>query len=417
MFSRSKLDNGIRVLTEVMPQVRSVTLGFWVGVGSRDEVEELSGASHFLEHLLFKGTEKYSARQISETFDSLGGELNAFSAKEYTCFYARLLDEHVPIGVEILSDMLQNTLFRESDITSEREVVLEEINLYEDTPDDRIHDLFASALWKSHPLGKAVLGHIGTVSNFTRDDVFNFFKQHYVSNNIVVAAAGHVDHNELVSMINKHFTSNGKTNFTRKLLVPEIESHIAVYNKNTEQAHICYGTQSLYAKHEDRFALAILDNILGGGMSSRLFQEIREKKGLAYAIYSYNSLYSETGLIGVYAGTRPSKTEQVVRLIQDEIAKLMKDGVTEDELCRSKNHLKGELVLSLESTSHRMSRLGKFELCEGEFLSLDELVERIDKVTLADIKRVVKTIFDPNKMVLTIIGPFEAKDLSHLLER
>ncbi|MBI4744425.1 MAG: insulinase family protein [Actinobacteria bacterium] len=417
VFNRSILDNGIRVLTEMLPQVRSVTLGFWVGVGSRDEAEELSGASHFLEHMLFKGTEKYSARQISETFDSLGGELNAFSAKEYTCFYARLLDEHVPIGVEILSDMLQNTLFRGNDISSEREVVLEEINLYEDTPDDRIHDLFASELWSNHPLGKAVLGHMDTVSNFTREEVVNFFKQHYVSNNIVVAAAGHIDHNELVSLINKYFVLNGKIAFTRKLFVPEVESHIAVYNKNTEQAHICYGTQGLYAKHEDRFALAILDNILGGGMSSRLFQEIREKKGLVYSIYSYSSLYSETGLFSIYAGTRPSKTEQVVRLIQEEIAKLVEDGVMLEELDRSKNHLKGELVLSLESTSHRMSRLGKFELCEGEFLSLDELVERIDKVTLDDVKRIIRNIFDPNKMVLTVIGPFKTKDLSHLLER
>lgn len=415
VFNRTCLRNEVRVLTEVLPQVRSVTLGFWVGVGSRDEPEELNGVSHFLEHLLFKGTEKRSAREISETFDSLGAELNAFSAKEVTCFYARLLDEHLPIGVEVLSDMLQNSLFRAEDIDSEREVILEEISLYEDTPDDRIHDLFASVLWENHPLGKSVLGHIETVRSFSQEDILSFFSQHYVPNNLVVAAAGHLDHNKLVELIDKYFTPKTNLKFSRKLFVPEVEPHLTVYTKKTEQAHICYGAQGFHARHQDRFALAILDNILGGGMSSRLFQEVREKKGLVYSIYSYNSLYSETGLFAIYAGTRPSKIEQVVKLIKREINRILGDGITSDELHRSKNHIKGELVLGLESTSHRMSRLGKAELSDGELLSLDELVERIDGVTVEDVNRIAREIFIPQKMVLAVIGPFKTEELAHLV--
>lgn len=402
------------MLSEILPQVRSVTLGFWIGVGSRDEPPELSGVSHFLEHMLFKGTEKRTAREISELFDALGGELNAFSAKEYTCFYARLLDEHVPIGIEVLSDMLQNTLFAEKDIESEKDVVLEEINLYEDTPDDRIHDLFASVLWQNHPLGKSVLGHTTTVRSFFRDDIKGYFSQYYVPNNVVVAAAGHLEHDNIVNLVNEHFTSRGNNQWSRKLFLPEVEPKVMVFNKPTEQAHICMGAQGLHAKHEDRFALSILDNILGGGMSSRLFQEIREKKGLTYSIYSYNSLYSETGFFAIYAGTRPSKTEKVIKLIRAEIDKLVQDGVTEEELRRAKDHLKGELVLGLESTSHRMSRLGRSELCDGEFLSLDELVQRFDKVTLEDVNRVAQTIFGSNKLVLTVIGPFRTEELAHL---
>ncbi len=408
------MDNGIRVLSEILPQVRSVTLGFWIGVGSRDEPSELGGISHFLEHLLFKGTEKRTGREISELFDALGGELNAFSAKEYTCFYARLLDEHVPIGIEVLSDMLQHSLMGEKDIQAEKEVVLEELNLYEDTPDDRIHDLFAQVLWQNHPLGKSVLGSISTVRSFSRDDIIKFFSHHYIPKNIVIAAAGRIDHKNLLDMVSKHFTSYGDANFSRKLFVPEIEPKVIVFNKPTEQCHICIGVQGLHARHEDRFALSILDNILGGGMSSRLFQEIREKKGLTYSIYSYNSLYTETGLFAIYAGTRPSKTEQVIKIIQDEIGKLLEDGVSEEEAKRAKDHIKGELVLGLESTSNRMSRLGKSELSDGEFLSLDELVERIDKVTKADVDRVAQSIFSPKSMVLTVIGPFKTGELAHL---
>jgi len=414
-FKKTRLKNGVRVLTEGLPQVRSVTLGFWIGSGSRDESDELNGVSHFLEHLLFKGTEKRSARQISETFDSLGAELNAFSAKEFTCFYARLLDEHVSIGVEVLSDMLQNSLFREEDIDSEREVILEEISLYEDTPDDRIHDLFASALWENHPLGKSVLGHTETVRSFRREDIFSFYSRHYVPNNIIVAAAGHIDHQRLVELVEEHFVSTTNFEFSRKLFVPQVEPHLTVYNKKTEQAHICYGALGFHSRHPDRFALAILDNILGGGMSSRLFQEIREKRGLVYSVYSYNSLFSETGLFTIYAGTRPSKTEQVIKLIKREINRLLEQGITPEELDRAKNHLKGELVLSMESTSHRMTRLGRSELSDGEFLSLDELMARIDAATAEDVNRVAREILDPQKMVLAVIGPFKTEELAHLV--
>ncbi|MDI6891561.1 MAG: pitrilysin family protein [Actinomycetota bacterium] len=412
IFSKTQLESGIRVITETISHVRSVALGFWVGIGARDEPEKYGGMSHFLEHLLFKGTAKYPARKISETFEALGGELNAFSAKEYTCFHARILDEHLPVAVEVLSDMLQRPLFKEGDIVSEKEVVLEEISLHGDTPDEQIHDLFVNALWENHPLGRSALGDAETVRSFTRGDVQDFFSRGYATKNILIAAAGHLDHKEFVDLVQKHFADNGGRSLTRREIIPTVKSRVKVHRKQTEQAHLCYGTQGLHARHDDRFALAILDNILGGGMSSRLFQEIRENRGLVYSIYSYHSLYSEAGLMAVYAGTRPSKAEEVLRLIQKEIDDLVKNGVSPEELHRAKEHLKGHLVLSLENTNSRMARLGKSELVHREILSLDELVEKIDGVTVEDMQRVAETLFGTDRMVLTAIGPLEEEKLA-----
>ncbi len=414
-FSKTSLESGIKVVTESIPHVRSVALGFWVGVGARDEIEGLSGMSHFIEHLLFKGTKNRSAKEISETIDTLGGEINAFATKEYTCFYTRLLDEHIPVGVEILSDMLQNPLFKEENISAEKEVVVEEINLHEDTPDEKIHDLFASTLLGDHPLGKSTLGYVNTVKNFNREGVLSFFSRGYAPKNIVIAAAGHLDHQQIVDLIEKHFAPREEGRFVRKEFKPKVEPKVFICQKRTEQAHICYGTQALHARDEGRFALSILDNILGGGMSSRLFQEIREKRGLVYSVYSYHSLFSETGLIAIYAGTRPSKVEEVIKLIQKEIKSIAEKGISREELHRAKEFLKGQLVLSMESTSNRMTRLGKSELVHREILSLDELVERIDKVTLGDIHKLAKILLAPEKMTLTIIGPAEVKTAANLV--
>lgn len=414
-FSKIRLNNGISLLTEEIPNVRSASLGFWVNVGARDEPDDISGMSHFLEHLFFKGTKKYSARQISEIFDTLGAELNAFSAKEYTCFYTRLLDEHLPVGIEILSDMLQNPLMLDSDIASEKEVILEEISLYEDTPDEKIHDLISSTLWAGHPLGKNILGRSETVKNFTSKGIRQFFSERYAPKGILIAAAGSLKHNELVDLLEKHFKPSRREPLVRHELEPKVESRLLVYNKKTEQAHICLGAEALRARDKDRFALAVLDVILGGGMSSRLYQEVREKRGLAYSIYSYHSLYSETGLLAIYAGTRPTNAEKVIKLIKNEIESIIEKGITDKELHRAKEHLKGQLILSLESTSNRMMRLGKSELTHGEILTLNELISRIEKVKRDDVRNLAGKIFQPEKMVLTVIGSFRDDEFLHLM--
>lgn len=411
-YQKTVTDNGITVLTEQMNNVRSVALGVWFGIGSRDESEAAGGMSHFLEHLLFKGTPTRNARQISEIFDSLGAELNAFTAKESTCYYTRLLDEHLPAGLEVFADMVENSSFLEQDISAERQVVLEEISLHEDSPDERIHDLFADALFPQHPLGRSVLGKIDSVKNFSRKDVVNYYDAHYTAKNIVIAAAGNIEHKKVVDLVNRFFNKGSTPKFSRKTFAAEPESHLLVYKKETEQAHICYGSLGVSANDENRFVLSILDNILGGGMSSRLFQEIREKRGLAYSVFSYHSVYTETGLVTLYAGTSPKKAKEVISIMQDEVLHLTDKLVSEEELQRTKQHLKGQLVLGLESTTHRMMRLGKSELSHGDILSVEEIIEKVDSVTPQKIKELAINIFDPRKMVLTIIGPFDLENFS-----
>ncbi len=429
-FRETLLPSNLSVLTEKVPYVRSVALGFWVKVGSKFELNEQSGISHFLEHLIFKGSKKYPAHKISAIFDSLGGEFNAFTGKEYTCFYARLLDEHVALALEILSDILQNPLFSQNDIKSEKQVILEEISLYEDTPDEKIHDLFISSLWENHPLGKSILGKKEIIKKITRKEVQDFFSKYYLPDNLSIVAAGAIDHEKLISMIQDNFYLNSSATKVDKFnsqdqlkvdtsFVPPVVTgskvRSKIHFKKTEQAHICYGTQVFKANHPDRFALAILDTILGGGMSSRLFQEIREKRGLAYSIYSYHTLFSEKGLIAIYAGTHPSKAKEVLDLIKKEILKISSKRIKKEELKKAKDHLKGQLILSNENTTSRMMRLGRAKISEGEILSVDELIKRIDEVTSDDVLRLAQEFLNPEKMVLTIIGPLKKNQLSNFL--
>ncbi|MHB0976036.1 MAG: M16 family metallopeptidase [Candidatus Aquicultorales bacterium] len=413
-YERTTLPSGMRVISEKIPHVRSVAIGFWVRVGSRDEKEADNGMSHFIEHLVFKGTKTRSAREISETFDGLGAELNAFTTKEYTCYYTRLLDEHVPVGIEVLSDMLQHPRFDESDIVSERNVILEEINLHEDSPDERIHDIFATAVFEGHPLGKPILGFSETVGDFDGTVVRRFYDEHYRPENMAVVAAGNIDHSDLVELVQKYTTRLLEGRPVRKEFKPKIERKVEVYTKPTEQAHIIYGTKAYSVSDERRFALNVLDTILGGGMSSRLFQEIREKRGLVYSVYSYHSAYAETGTIAVYAGTAPQNAELVVELSQKEIDNILKMGVGKEELERSREHIKGQLVLGLESTSRRMTRLGRAEMTHGEFLSMDEVVRKVDGVTVDIVNEIAHDLFE-NEMVLAAVGPFEMKALAHLV--
>ena len=411
-FQRTENANGIRILTERMPNLRSVTSGFWVGVGSRDEPQELSGISHFIEHLLFKGTSRRTARRIAEEFDAIGGELNAFSAKEYTCYYAKVLDEKVEAAFEIMADMLMRSLMSPKDIDAERKVILEEIAMHEDSPDDIIHDLFVSALWESHPLGQSVLGHQNVIRTLGSDDIGEYFQRFYRPENTVIAAAGNIDHEKVVALAGDLLDNDGgEGRHERHSVVPEIRPHTAVYDRPTEQAHIVLGTQGLPRQHPQRFTLAVMDNILGGGMSSRLFQKIREERSLAYSIFSYHSMYVETGLVAVYAGTNPENTSSVLELIKEEIGLLLEKGITGEELDRAKGHIKGNLVLSLEDSGSRMTRLGKAEICQGEILSLDELLERIDRVSAEDVRQLAKDLFGPRKLVVTAIGPFGDKEI------
>ncbi len=414
-YDKTILDSGITIISERMDTMRSVAIGIWMPVGSRDESPADAGMSHFLEHMMFKGTPTRTAAEISQTFDRLGAELNAFTSKEYTCYYARVLDQHVPTALEVLSDMVVNSTMAPDAMTSEREVVLEEISRTEDTPDDRVHELFAAALWPAHPLGRPVLGERETVGGFDQTQARTFTSRFYGAPGTVVAAAGDVDHGALAEMVTRNLTMSEAARAPRTHTAPEVERTLELVTKDTEQAHICWGTLGMKACDDERFVLAILDSVMGGGMSSRLFQEIREKKGLAYAVYSYHSLYQDTGGYTVYAGTRPANMEQVVRLVRTEFEKLKQDGITAEELDRAKESMKGTLVLSLESTRNRMTRLGKSVVTGSELLSIDELVERIETVTAEKVLELARRMFD-SREVLALIGPFEADAVEHLLD-
>jgi len=413
-YDRTVLENGITVISETMDTVRSVALGIWLAVGSRDESAAEAGMSHFMEHMMFKGTPTRTAAQISEAFDRIGAELNAFTSKEYTCYYARLLDEHLDTAVEILSDMVVNASLAEEAITSEREVVLEEISRYEDSPDDQIHEVFSGTLLPAHPLGLPVIGSKGTVATFDHTAAAGFHRRHYLTGNVVVAAAGAVDHADLVAMVRERLGLPTGARSARTHVAPVTEPRLKVLQKDTEQAHICFGVAGLPARDPDRFSLAVLDGILGGGMASRLFQEIREKRGLAYAVYSYHQLYQDAGEFVIYAGTRPDNAAEVVTLIRAEIDSLCSAGITADELERVRESIKGQMVLGLESTRSRMTRLGKSEVTAGELLSLDEIVERLDEVTTESVDALARRLFNGNH-ALTAIAPFSAERLAHLV--
>jgi predicted Zn-dependent peptidase len=408
---RSEHDSGMRLVTERMPWVRSVTLGIWVTTGSRDEPPRIAGASHFLEHLLFKGTRTRSARDIAETFDAVGGDLNAFTGKEHTAFYARVLDRDVPMAVEYLCDMLQHSLIKANDLDAERTVILEEINMHEDAPDELVHDLFMENLWPGDPIGRPVLGTVETISDMSRDQVRRFWKRHYLPGNFVVAAAGNLDHEKVEALASSFMEPRPEieargTRVHAEGRPPKPVGGIHIRRRPTEQAHICVGTAGLPRNHPERFAFGVVNDAIGGGMSSRLFQEIREKRGLVYAVFSYHSMFAQTGAFVVYAGTAPSRTPEVLELITRELADVAEKGITDEELDRAKSHMKGSMVLSLEETSGRMSRLGKSEIAHGEVISLDEVLERIDAVTADDAREVAEKVLS-QPLSLTVLGPFE----------
>jgi predicted Zn-dependent peptidase len=404
------LPNGLRVITETMPSVRSVAVGCWVDTGSRDEVPVEAGCSHFLEHLLFKGSERYTAQDIARAFDAVGARSNAFTSKEYTCFWAQLRDEDLPMGMGLLAEMLLRPAFRQEDIESEANVVLEEINMNEDDPSDVAHDQFARALWGEHSLALPVLGTRESIAGMPREVIAGYWARRYQPRATVVAASGHVEHERVVELAAEAFAGWQGSPVEHQYRAPAVEARAEVKTRDTEQAHLVFGGEALTRGDERRFAFGLLNHVLGGGMSSRLFREIREERGLAYAVYSFRMPYADSGAYGVYAGTTPRQASQVLELIRAGLAKLAAQGASLDELERAKGNMKGSLALSMEETNSRMFRLGRHELTGVPHLSLDETVAAVDVVTAADVHAVAEEVFT-SPQVLGAVGPFQASDL------
>ena len=411
MIRTSRLDNGLTIVTERMPDVRSVTVGFWVGTGSRDEAPELAGASHFLEHLLFKGTEQRSALDIAESIDAVGGDMNAFTTKEYTAFYVRVLDDSLPMGLDILSDIMWQPAFREDEVEAERQVILEELLMRGDDPDDLANELFFAALYPDHPLGREVLGEEATIEAMTRDGIRSFFAHHYRPGNMVLAAAGRLDHDDLVAGIEARFQGPDGGAAPERTAPAAPRRTTTVYPRATEQAHLVLGVPAIDRHDEDRYPLSVLNQVLGGGMSSRLFQEIRERRGLAYSVYSYRASFDQAGALVLYAGTAPSKAAEVLALCHAELDRLCVEGISERELEVAKGHLRGTMALGLEDSAARMSRIGRSQLVHGDVLDVDVLASRISAVTLDDVRRVIDKVLSGPR-VLSVVGPFDEQDFA-----
>jgi len=405
MWKKTTLENGLRIVTEEVPYVHSAAVGIWVKAGSRNEDEKNHGISHFIEHLLFKGTEKRTAKQIAQELESVGGSINAFTTKEYTCYYVKVLDEHFDLAVDILADMFFNSLFEEQEIAKEKNVIIEEIKMYEDSPDELIHDLFAQTVLRNHPLGRTIIGTKESVSNITRSDILNYMNHNYTPSNTVVAVAGNISHEKVLDKLIKLFGSWTGSLVETPFLQPNHNAETVLIKKDTEQVQICLGVPGLPRENDDTYTLYVLNNILGGGLSSRLFQEIRENQGLAYSIYSYHSSYNDGGLFTIYAGTSPEKFEEVVELVAKELYKCNKFGISQEELERTKTQIKGNLLLSMESISNRMSRLGRTELCYGRVIPVEEIVEKTSKVTVSQVMGLVENLFRKDKFTLTTLGP------------
>jgi predicted Zn-dependent peptidase len=420
---RTTLPGGLRIVTETLPSVRSATFGIWANVGSRDETPALNGATHYLEHLLFKGTSRRSALDISAAIDAVGGEMNAFTAKEYTCYYARVLDTDLPLAIDVVCDMLTGSLIREEDVDVERGAILEEIAMTEDDPGDCVHDLFAHTMLGDTPLGRPVLGTVDTVNALNADRIRRFYKKHYDPTRLVVAAAGNVDHAKVVRQVRAAFEKAGMlTDHEAVPVGPRSGSRalraagkVDLVSRKTEQAHVILGMPGIARTDDRRWTLAVLNTALGGGMSSRLFQEVREKRGLAYSVYSYTSSFADCGLFGVYAGCRPSQVPDVLKICRDELDKAAAEGLPDEEIARAVGQLKGSTVLGLEDTGALMNRIGKSELCWGDQMSVDDVLASIDAVTPDDVREVARDILG-HRPSLSVIGPLKDKQASRLHE-
>lgn len=405
MFKKFTLGNGVRIVCERIPFVRSVSVGVWVRTGSRNESIRNNGISHFVEHMLFKGTEKRNAAEIAESIDNIGGQLNAFTGKECTCFYIKTLDEHIDISMDVLSDMFLNSLYVKKDISIEKKVVLEEISMYEDSPEELVHDVLSETVWDGCTVGYPILGTRKSLRGINRETITQYLEKHYTPDNTLISVAGNFDEEELMKLLEKYFGNWFlKTDTAPTLQTVEFKSGINVREKRTEQVHICIGFEGVESGSEKMYPLLAINNILGGGMSSRLFQKIREKKGLVYSIYAYPTAYNDAGLFTIYAGMKPEHLEEVTHRIYDELRLLVKKGITSQELEKSIEQLKGNYILGLESTSSRMSSIGKSELMLGYINSQEEILKKISSITMESIHHVIDNVFNLKRKGISIVG-------------
>ncbi len=418
MYRKFVLDNGLRIVTEKIPACKSVTIGIWVNVGSRDERPGEEGLSHFLEHMFFKGTRSRSPTQISREIDALGGELNAFTTRETTTFYVKVLDQHLAPALSLLSDLFHHSRFDQREVEKEKQVVLEEIRMVQDDPEDYVQDLHALQTFRNHPLGRPILGNEKTIKALRRTQLLEYLHAHYAPQGTVVAVAGNFDHKALVPHLGRAFKSfqaadgsEGRRPFPPNRFPPTLYGGVSVHPKPLEQAHLCLSLRGIPLGHKDRFAAHALNAVLGGSVSSRLFQEIRERRGLAYSIYSYLGCYSDGGTLTIYAATRPKEAPRVLKLVCREIRRLRTRGVGKKELDRAKNQMKGTLMLSLESTHSRMNKLVKDELYQGRHLSLEETLAEIDRISGATVQRLTAELFDLQALSVTALGPLSSRTL------
>jgi predicted Zn-dependent peptidase len=410
---RSVHSSGLRIVTEEVPSVRSAAVGIWVNVGSRDEAPATAGASHFLEHLLFKGTTSRTALEISSSIESVGGEMNAFTSKEYTCFYARVIDTDLPMAIDVVSDLITSSIVTALDVDAERKVVLEEIAMRDDDPSDLVHDLFSDTYYGDTPIGRPILGTVESIKGMSRNTVFNYYKKKYLPQDLVVAVAGNIKHKRVVAMVEEALS---RDNFLDVMAAPVIRPNTVVKNskqqsvgllyKKSEQAHMFYGMEGVARADDRRFAMGVLSAALGGGMSSRLFQEIREKRGLAYSVYAYAQQFAGSGVLGFYAGCNPTKATEVVEIIRSVVADVADNGMTHEEIERAKGAVRGSLVLSQEDTGSRMSRIGKNEIVYGQVMDFDDILKAISRVSAQDIREIASE-FLVKTPTLALVGPFK----------
>jgi len=404
MIVKKVLNNGLRLVLEHLPYVKSVSIGIWIGTGSRNETYQNNGVSHFIEHMAFKGTKTRTAKEIAESIDDIGGQLNAFTGKECTCFYAKTLDTHIETAVEVLADMMFNSKFAERDMNLEKKVVLEEIGMYEDTLEDLVHDLLSSITWKENALSFPILGTAESVQGIDRKTIMKYLNDNYVAQNTVISVAGNFDTENIINMLEKYFggweAGESRMNFDKAEFSPTIR----VKEKESEQVHICMGMNAIEHGDERLYSALVINNVFGGGMSSRLFQSIREKKGLAYSIYSFPTSYKRAGVFSIYAGMNSSNVKEVLKLTLNEIDKLCKKGLSDEEIKKSKEQLKGNYILGLESTSSRMNSIGKSELVLGEILTPEEILAKIDKVDKDMVREVINMVFKTKDISLAAVG-------------
>ncbi len=407
------LPNGLVVITEVMEHVRSVSVGVWIETGSRQEPAELNGISHFIEHMVFKGTERRSAEEIARAVDRVGGMLDAFTTKEMICFNSKVLDEHLPVALDVISDLVLRPRFDDEDIQKEKSVILEELKMEQDNPEYLVYEIFTQNFWREHPLGKPILGTRESVKRIDRAALRACFGSWYAPNNMLISAAGHLDHAQLVDLVAAEFSKLEPRPNGAAQPPPRAHARITTrVKRELEQVHLCLGVPAYPITHENRYVLAVLNNILGGGMSSRLFQNIRERKGLAYTVFSDLSPYRDAGMLSIYAGTALETAEQVVRLVTEEFRSLKEQLVTEEELRRGKDHLKGSLLLSLESTNARMSNLARQEIYFGRFFTLDQVADSIERVTREQVRQIAQEFFRPEQIAVTVLGNLDGFKLS-----